>query len=89
MVAPELACTVDICSSKSAAILTDATPNAAAANPAAVRPLVMSALLRPVFSMPDATLRAVLPARVMDASYEAVSAINRMTMFWFAAICPP
>ena len=46
----------------------DATPKAAAASPAAVRPLVMSALLRPVFSMPDATLLAVLPARVMLAS---------------------
>jgi hypothetical protein len=48
-------------------------------------PLAMSADLRPVFSMPEATVFAVLPARVIAASYEAVSAINRMTMFLFSA----
>ena len=68
LVAPVFAWTVLICWSKSAAILMDATPKAAAARPAAVRPLAMSALLRPVFSMPDATLRAVDPARVIAAS---------------------
>ena len=85
LVAPVFACTVLICWSKSAAILTAATPNAATASPAAVMPLAISADLRPVFSMPEATVFAVLPARVIAASYEAVSAINRMTMFLFSA----
>ena len=85
LVAPVFAWTVLICWSKSAAILTAATPKAATASPAAVMPLAMSADLRPVFSMPEATVFAVLPARVIAASYEAVSAINRMTMFLFSA----
>ena len=85
LVAPVFACTVLICWSKSAAIFTAATPKAATASPAAVMPLAMSADLRPVFSMPEATVFAVLPARVIAASYEAVSAINRMTMFLFSA----
>ena len=85
LVAPVFAWTVLICRSKSAAIFTAATPNAATASPAVVIPLAISADLRPVFSMPDATVFAVLPARVIAASYEAVSAINRMTMFLFSA----
>ena len=68
LVAPVFAWTVLICWSKSAAIFTAATPKAATAKPATVIPLAISADLRPVFSMPEATVLAVLPARVIAAS---------------------
>ena len=81
--APVLACTVDMLASKSAAILTAATPSAVAATPAAAMPVVMSFDLPPAASMVVAAfwlspLTLAIPAVKLD-----VSASRRTVMLRF------